>query len=259
MLFLITNKKTFQIAPPTCSKKCIFTIDMKKYLKSLLLAVLPLAITACSFSFNGEVVVGNGVEVTKTIDVQPVTAIVVAGSMDVVYMQGPQSVVLTADENLAELYTVEEIDGVLHISMKSGYSVFPKVKTFVAVSSETLSKIKVSGSGDCDIKGTLRTDGDFVFSVSGSGDLEADAIVCNSFDGHINGSGDIEVDALTADSVNLTINGSGDIKLGCKDAGDINARINGSGDIVLSGKARSLNSKVNGAGDISTGGLQLMP
>ena len=229
---------------------------MRKAL-SIILAVT--VAVSCSFTIKSKIVRGNGVEATRTYDLPAFSEIFVAGSMDVFYTQGPQSIVLTADENLLDYYTVESEDNVLKISTKSGYSVSSKAKTFVTVSSEDLTKVKLAGSGECDIVGTLNTTGDFSFSIAGSGDLDADAIVCKAFSAKINGSGDVEVDALTAESANLLINGSGDIKIKCKDAGDITAKINGSGDIALSGKARSLTQKVNGAGDISTKGLQLIP
>ena len=219
-----------------------------------------LAITmavACSFTIKNKVIRGNGVETTCIYDLPPFTAIHVAGSMDVFYTQGPQAVSLTADENLMEIYTIEVVESTLKIGVKSGYSIFPKAKTFITVSTDDLNGIKLAGSGECDIKGTLDTRGDFIFSIAGSGDLDADAIICKNFSSKVNGSGDIEVKALTAETTTLTINGSGDMVINCKDAGDIIAKINGSGDIALSGKARSLTQKVNGSGDISTRGLQL--
>ena len=207
---------------------------MKKAL-SIILAVA-LAVS-CSFTINSKLVRGNGVEATRSYDLPAFTAIHVAGSMDVFYTQGPQGIILTTDENLLDLYTIESLDNTLKISTKSGYSINPKTKSYVTVSSEDLNAVKIAGSGECDIKGTLDTKGDFNFSVSGSGDLDADAIVCNAFTAKVNGSGDIEI--------------------GLKDAGSIQARINGSGDISLSGSARSLDSHVNGSGGIHTSRLQL--
>ena len=229
---------------------------MKKAL-SIILAVA-LAVS-CSFTINSKLVRGNGVEATRSYDLPAFTAIHVAGSMDVFYTQGPQGIILTTDENLLDLYTIESVDNTLKINTKSGYSINPKTKSYVTVSSEDLNAVKISGSGECDIKGTLDTKGDFNFSVSGSGDLDADAIICKNFSSKINGSGDVDVKALMAETTTLTINGSGDIEINGKDAGDIIAKINGSGDISLSGKARSLTQKVNGSGDISTRGLQLVP
>ena len=228
---------------------------MKKALSVILTVALAVS---CSFTINSKIVRGNGVEATRSYDLPTFTAIHVAGSMDVIYTQGPQGVVLNTDENLLDLYTVEMSGSTLKISTKSGYSIFPKTKTFVTVSSEDLKGVKISGSGECDIKGPLSTNGEFVFAVSGSGDLEAEDINCKAFSVRISGSGDVEVDALTAKSTDLLINGSGDIKINCKDGGDITAKINGSGDIALSGKARSISSKVNGSGSVSTRNLQVV-
>ena len=228
-------------------------------MKKLFLAILTVALAvSCSFTINTKVVRGNGVEATRSYDLPAFSEIHVAGSMDVIFTQGPQGITLTADENLLDLYVIESVDNVLRISTKSGYSIINRSKTFVSVSSEDLSKVKLAGSGECDIKGTLNTKGDFSFAIAGSGDLDADAIICKAFSAKINGSGDVEVNALTAETTTLTINGSGDIDIKCKDAGDINAKINGSGDISLSGKARSISSKVNGSGSVSTRELQVV-
>lgn len=228
---------------------------MKKSLLAILAAALAVS---CSFTISNKIVRGNGVEATRSYELPVFTAIHVAGSMDVIYTQGQQSVVLTTDENLLDNYTVELVGNTLKISTKSGLSILPKTKTFVTVSSEDLKGVKISGSGECDIEGPLNTNGEFVFSVSGSGDLEADAIICKSFTSRISGSGDVEVGALTTKSTELLINGSGDMKINCVDAGEVSAKINGSGDIVLSGRARSISSKVNGSGDISTRNLQVI-
>ena len=226
--------------------------------KSLLVFLAVALAVSCSFTINSKIVRGNGVEATRSYDLPTFIAIHVAGSMDVIYTQGKQGVVLTTDENLLDLYTLEISGNTLRISTKSGYNVLPKTKTFVTVSSEDLQGVKISGSGECDIEGPLTTNGEFVFSVAGSGDLEADVISCRSFTSRISGSGDVEVGSLTAKSTDLLINGSGDIKINCKDAGDVTAKINGSGDIVLSGRARSISSKVNGSGSVSTRELQVV-
>ena len=207
-------------------------------MKKIIFAILAVALAvSCSFTINTKVVRGNGVEATRSYELPAFSEIHVAGSMDVIFTQGPQGITLTADENMLDLYTIESVDNVLRISTKSGYSIITRAKTFVSVSSEDLSKVKLAGSGECDIKGTLNTQGDFSFAIAGSGD--------------------VEVNSLTPETTILTINGSGDIKIKCKDAGDINAKINGSGDISLSGRARSISSKVNGSGNVSTRELQV--
>ena len=229
---------------------------MKKIFIALALALLAVA---CSFSINPKrvVVIGNGKAAEKSFDLPAFTSIKVAGSSDVIYSQGPQAVVLTADENLLDIYTVEVIEGTLRIGIKPGHSIKNRISSFVTVSAPDLQGVKIAGSGECVVKGGLKTTGNFSFAVSGSGDLEADSIACKDFEAHISGSGDIEVAALTSESASVLINGSGDAKLVCRDAGDITAKINGSGDIALLGTARSLTSKVNGSGSINTKGLSL--
>lgn len=225
--------------------------------KLLIIALAAVAVVSCTFTFSSRLIRGNGVEASKEFDLKPISAIVIAGSLDVVYSQGPQRITLVADENLLDIYSIEESAGVLHVSIKPGYSIMTKVDNVIRVSSEDLSSVKIAGSGDFDLKGKLHTDGDFVFAVNGSGDIEAQSIVCKNFAAKVNGSGDIECGNLTAEKVIANINGSGDILLRLADSGDVNAHINGSGDVTLAGNARSIDFKVNGSGDMHTAGLRL--
>jgi len=235
-------------------------MEKMKRIKSIFSGVLLLlAVTSCVININSKIVRGNGVSATKSYDVTDFQVISIHGSLDVVYSQVPgagPSVVLTTDENLMEYYVVSVNGGVLDISQARGVSVSPVTEARVVVSSSGLNGVRISGSGDCDIRGALNTDS-FFFKISGSGNMEADNIVCNTFEARISGSGDIEVDALSARTTDLSISGSGDIEANCVNAGDVMARISGSGDITLRGRAERLSSKVSGSGDVDTRELQI--
>lgn len=240
-------------------------------------AVMLTALAASCTSFPVKFLSGNGVSSEQELDVHGFTAIEILGSMDVYYTQGPESVTLTADENLMEYYSVSVVAGNLTVTGKKGYILSPKAKTYLTVSAPDLSKVIILGSGDCELRGDYQTDGDFSFALGGSGDLEAGRVSCKDFSasitgsGDINvaslvatgasftisGSGDIEVDALTCDSAKLRITGSGNADIVCRDAGDITVNISGSGDVRLSGTARSLDANATGSGRIYRDGLIL--
>ena len=226
----------------------------------ILLAAVALA-ASCVININGigVPVIGNGESADKSFDLGDFDGISVLGAMDVVYVQDllETSVVLRTDENLLDLYKIEVKEGVLTITNEPGKNPMPKTGAVVTVHSPAINSMTVSGSGDCSIPYTLTIPDDFRFKVSGSGDLDANLIVCKNFTSKISGSGDIEVKSLTARSTDISISGSGDAEIGCNGAGDIDARISGSGSIKLHGIAKSLNTKVSGSGDINTSKLRL--
>ncbi|MCR4572045.1 MAG: DUF2807 domain-containing protein [Bacteroidales bacterium] len=227
---------------------------MKKILVFLLALVMSVS---CTLILNQEVIRGNGKMAEQSYDIYGFDGIVVNGAMDVVYSQGPENVVLHAEENLLEYYDVEVIDGSLVVRQRCHVSLVPRKSSVLVVSSPDLRKIKVSGSGDCAIKGGLVTGGDFSFSISGSGDLDADSITCDNLYLRISGAGDIDIDSATANVINGSISGSGDMDIHCKDAGAIVLKISGSGDIELSGNAKSLSHKISGAGHVNARELLL--
>ena len=250
---------------------------MKRILSIAAVAALFCIVSSCTFSFPLKVIRGNGVSVTNDIDVPEFSSISILGSADVFYTQGPQSVSLTADENLVEYYIVEVEEGKLVVRTEKGVSLSPKTKTFITVSSPDLSEVTINGSGDCSVKDGLKTEGGFDFIVAGSGDLYADSIECKEFTSKVSGSGDVKVDAIRCEAssttiqgsgdsavgnlcngdIEIRISGSGDVAIGCENAGDINVRITGSGDVKLWGSARTLGYKVSGSGSVDSKRLAL--
>lgn len=234
-----------------------YICNMKKI---LFLSVALLAVLACNFvvAAPGKHIKGNGVKVEKSFDTAPFDAVRLNGSFDVVFTQGPQKVVLSADENLIDVFKVEVRDGSLYLGVERGTGFSTRNKVVFTVSSPELNAVKVNGSGDFKVRNVLDSD-NLSLSINGSGDIEADKVECKNLTCNINGSGDIEVDALSAASADVKINGSGDVNLTCKNVGDIYVKINGSGDVELFGSARSISSKVNGSGNVNTRGLTFNP
>ena len=250
---------------------------MKKIALFFAAALLMVAAVSCTDGFPVKILAGNGVSEEQKLDVHDFTAIEILGSMDVYYTQGPESVTLTADENLMEYYSVNVVSGNLVVTSKKGCILSPKAKTFLTVSAPDLSKVIILGSGDCELRGDFQTEGDFSFALGGSGDLDAGRVTCKDFSASITGSGDIEVDALIASTASFTISGSGDVEVGaltsdttklkitgsgdadivCLNAGDITVSITGSGDVRLAGTAKSLDAKATGSGRVYRDGLIL--
>ena len=239
-----------------------------------------IAASSCIINVNLNKVVGNGNIVEKTYEFDSFDAIRVAGAMDVVYIQEDVKpvAVFRVDENLFDEYTLEVEEGTLVISSKPGSLPIPTKGAKVTVTAPVIKSVKLTGSGDCSIPNGFTSEGDFSYSVAGSGDLHAYSINCRNFDSRVSGSGDIEIGSLVAEgSANMVISGSGDIELeaatceslgitisgsgsadiGCRGAGDINVRISGSGSISLAGTARSLSKSVSGSGSVNAHHLTL--
>jgi len=227
-----------------------YICNMKKI---LFLSVALLAVLACNFvvAAPGKHIKGNGVKVEKSFDTAPFDAVRLNGSFDVVFTQGPQKVVLSADENLIDVFKVEVRDGALCLGIERGTGFSTRNKVVFTVSSPELNVVKVNGSGDFKVRKVLDSDA-LSLSINGSGDIEADKVECKNLTCNINGSGDIEVEALTAASADVKINGSGDVTLVCREVREVTATVNGSGDVDLYGNIVSVSSKVRGSGEVKT-------
>lgn len=247
--------------------------------KTLIFIIATMTIVSCSLAgFTYEI--GNGVSSDTVIEVGDFDAVSSEGSIGVVCSQseGETSVVLTCDENLAEFYQIEVIDGTLRVKTKPMTSISHKVKSYVTVTSPKLNNISVSGSGKCQITGPITTDGDVSLKGSGSGAISAEGFIsCKNFSVKISGSGSahvagvqagtalfkvtgsgtIHADDITAESTTATSSGSGSLYLGFKDAGSIDISLSGSGSAYLSGNARSLKSNTSGSGRVDSKSLLL--
>ena len=251
---------------------------MKKIAFIFAALLLMVATASCSEDwFPFHIMHGNGVSVKQEIDAHDFNAIRVQGSMDVYFTQGSESVTLTADENLAEYYDIAAESGTLCVANRMGYTLHPKAKTYLTVHAPDLNKVNIYGSGDCDIRGAVKTDEDLFLNISGSGDINAggaeckmltakitgsgdigiNSVSCEAASISIMGSGDIEVESMTANTLSLNISGSGDVSVGCHDAGDITVHISGSGNVHLWGTANNLETKINGSGKVDRRDLVL--
>ena len=225
--------------------------------------------------------VGDGESVDTLVDVQEFETISVPSSLDVFYTQeaGDPSVVLTCDSNLVEYFNIRVENGTLVVDTQKGYSLSPKVKTYLRVKSAKLTGVKSSGSGDIEISSSLTNVEDFSVKASGSGDIFClGTILCTNFSSSVtgsgdtslagvqattadfkdSGSGDIGVDYLNANDINVRMTGSGDVSLTCVNAGYIVANLSGSGDLILTGGARSVQSDVTGSGRVNSKDLTII-
>ncbi len=216
-------------------------------MKNLLVIIaLPLLLGSCNF--GGERVDGNGTLATESRQVSAFKNVASSGPMDVVLKQASGRMVqIKGDQNLLP-YIVTETEGeTLKIKIREDYNLHPKKHLVVYVTSPEFTAISMGGSGDVSTENTLTNADKLVFSLSGSGNIEA-KVNTLSLESHTSGSGDVTFSGK-ADDAAMTISGSGDIHCFSLTSENASVSINGSGDADVYA-TKQLTLKVNGSGDV---------
>lgn len=227
------------------------------------MAVLPLAlamtVTACSAEVTsdgkgGTRTVDAGPATTQAYDLTGFTGVKVAGPDDVTIRRG-DAFSITAKGPKAVIDELEiELDGdMLSIGRKnSGFSFRGDDNDVeIAITMPALRAVRLTGSGEIDADAV---DGDTVEAVvTGSGDLKVGALNGKSAKITISGSGDIEVGGGTIGSGNFDVTGSGSIAAGGLAATTLDVSITGSGDVDAKASS-SADISILGSGDATIGG-----
>jgi predicted small secreted protein len=217
----------------------------KSTLLPSILTLSTVLLSACGFT----VVTGSGNLISETRQASNFDAVDIAGSGDVIILQGNDEYVkVEAEDNLLKYIHTEVRGNTLHIYMDPANSVIiqPTRTMRFYVSMKNITALDLSGSGS----------------------IRSDKITARNLDMHISGSGDVSIKDLKAESVSTDLTGSGNCNLQGEavqqtliitGSGDCNtaqlanqdARVNVSG----SGTARvsttnTLDVTVNGSGDV---------
>lgn len=220
---------------------------MKKNVAILLLLIL---ITSCKAS-SGNTTEGNKKIVSIEKSISSYSEISIVGSCNIVYEQQTNKkpyLRIEIDENLAKYVQVQVKNGALSISLDGRNRNVQPTKFKAYTNSESLSKVKIKGSGDVTLKGKVKSQS-LEISVGGSGSLYGNDMQCNNLHILVGGSGGVKIGGNASDN-NISINGSGSV-----DAVDLMTRntscqINGSGSASVYAN-EILKSKINGSGNIS--------
>ncbi len=189
----------------------------------------------------------------QTRPVEAFTGVASAVPFNVFVTIGPkESLRLEGDSDLLEKIETPVKNGVLQIKMQKGSERWfgSSKKVNIYITAPNLNKLSVSGSGNMEVKGTVK--GNRVTTdVSGSGHLSA-AVASSSLSSSISGSGGMELEGK-ADEAHIDISGSG--KFEGEDLNTKTAKITVSG----SGKAsiqadENLNATLSGSGKITYSG-----
>ncbi len=204
--------------------------------------LLLLAASGCDGGVLG--VRGSGNVITESRDVSGFNEIALFGSGTVrVGVDGTESLIIEAEDNIMPLLTSEVHDGRLELSVES--SISPTTDIIYTVSALALEGVAISGSGEVTATG-IAVDS-FDVEISGSGRVEptgtADTLVVG-----ISGSGRYLGEDLEASVGTVRVSGSGEAVVNVTD--DLDVDVSGSGGVQYIGDPRVAES-ISGSGDIT--------
>ncbi len=213
---------------------------------------------------NVNAVQGSGNVSAEERSVEAFDELKLRGQYKVYLTQGNESLRIETDDNLLDLIETYVDDGELHIVTKKGNKLVSSDNVKVFVGFKTLKEIRssgscvieaespivvprfeVSGSGYC--KTTIPLETDYLgVSISGSGKFEGTGRATRA-EYQVSGSGSIDAEALVSEHVEVTISGSGRAKVFASE--ELEANISGSGDVGYRGQPR-LSQRISGSGKI---------
>lgn len=170
------------------------------------------------------------------------------------YMQksGSSNLQITVDENLLPLLNIYVSDGCLYVRTKKEKQELYPTKFIINSGSQTLEKVKISGSLDFFLQNNLSSE-NLNVEVSGEADvyMNKPIRIANACEIKVSGAGDMEAKDLICTNIKVGVTGAGDLKLkGKAEKGEY--KVSGSGDVSAYGFIlKDLSCKVSGSGDLS--------
>lgn len=218
---------------------------MKTTLNVFLISLLIFTIQSCSFKS----IKGSGIITEKEISISDYNEIVFGGSANIVYEQKTDAapyLKIEIDDNLYPLLKIKSENGILSIEQENGSNIRP-TKYNIITNSTSLARINTSGSARIHLIGKLETT-DLSFRLSGSGNVLADDITCQSLTSRVSGSGDITLSGKAV-SIDNAISGSGKVNATNMYAENVICTVSGSGNFWVHAE-KSLKVSVSGSGNV---------
>lgn len=222
----------------------INSIIMKAILYAISITLLALSYQSCSFNS----IRGNGNIVENEINISDYKEIAFSGSTTLIYEQKTDVAPylrIEVDENIYPLLTIDSDNGSLSIKSKKNIS---PTKFVIYTNSTSLEDLSASGSIKALIKGKLETP-TLRFSLSGSGSIIIDSLICQTLKSKASGSADIIVNGGKISVINSAISGSGKVNTLNAQADSVYCKVSGSGDFIVWAE-KFLDVSVSGSGDV---------
>jgi len=214
----------------------------KRLITVLFLVVVILTVAGCSS------IKGSGDLITETRQVSNFDRIDLSGVGEVVISQdGSESLSVETDDNIMKYVEAVVEGGTLKLGFKDGVNSISPSRLVFTVSVDDLNGLAVSGSGDIE-SDALKTDRLDV-AVSGSGDVQVAELSTGAVNADISGSGEISL-AGEANAQDLTISGSGKYLAGDLCNASVSVDISGSGAATVC-STETLVSDISGSGSVN--------
>ena len=235
-------------------------------MKSALLFLLIVSLSACQFSFN-KTVEGNATIKKEAREISGFTGISVAGPFQLTVQQGNTfSVSVEADENLMPYIEIHQTGNNLEIKEKDGYNLRGTKGLRVTVLMPEINRLSIAGSGIIQTTSGIKNTGTIECTIAGSGKINAELDApeikveiagsgtanlsgqTRKMDISISGSGDCLSENLKTEDCDISIGGSGTAKVFASSSLDIS--IGGSGNVYYAGKPQNIKKSIGGSGKI---------
>jgi hypothetical protein len=208
--------------------------------------------SSCQLTRNG-IIEGNHNLVNQRVDIEDYDEIYLDIPAKVYYQQFSDSVPylqIHTDENIFAALDVKVKGRKLVLSVKNDSTLRPS-KLTIYTCSHNLSHARITGSGDLYLKGEVNAL-NFDLTITGSGSLQSDSLLCESIKAKITGSGDANLIGAGKKSY-FSITGSGGINASDYFLLEAECHVTGSGNIKTNVN-KKLNANITGSGNISYAG-----
>lgn len=231
----------------------------------LILAALPLALTACESKWEreggggsdwhggdgGKQVQPSGKRIARTFDLKGFTSVEVMGPDDVEIRHGDAFAVRAeGDSAVLDVLDIKVSGNGLKVSRKSGFRIRNGGDVKIFVTLPNLVSVSSMGPGDMEID---RGDGDFKVDLIGPGDIDIGSVAGGNINLDLKGPGNITIAGGTAAELKASIMGPGDIDTKGVTATSANVSITGPGDVDATVKGPAKVS-IMGPGNANIGG-----
>lgn len=190
---------------------------------------------------------GSGAPATETRDLPAFTELELAGTNAVtVHVGSPQSVRVTADDNLLHNVTTTVRSGALVIGDVGSWTTKSPMRVDVTIPS--LDRVALTGTGTITVTGVSATG--FTAELTGTGTVEA-AGSADRLTAVLSDSGTLALTDLVARDVTARLDGTGTIRVTATSS--LDANLTGTGAIVYSGNPPTVTKTVAGSGSINAG------
>lgn len=193
---------------------------------------------------------GDGRLETRSVEVQPFSAVKVEGPVDVELHEGAETRAQVAiDANLQERLQLTVRNGVLTVALRGPVSrVHPQAR--VTLTTPTLEAVTLEGSADVVVLPRSARVGRLSLELDGSGGLDWQGGEADALELEADGSGDLRFVGAARDA-KLSHDGSGGLDVRMTGALErLELDSDGSGDVRFSGSAGTIRLSMHGSGDV---------